>query len=544
MLPLLDDSQFVNYIIKIPNNILSQYLTPIELVQLARTSSTVYKWCDLLNNSYWFMCLLEEKRKDLKPAEAATKFFAEPSSRLPQYIYYGDLGLLHLDTHLRQAQIPSSKIIQYKKLMLHNTISIADAILLMKMLSPEITIEVIETLLSQTTAINKITHHISIIYLKSLYQREAYAYYKTVSSSLSCFLLAVLLDKKSHSYKQQLVVALDAYAGNIPYPPNKASSLGFPDYCHVMESSYDISNCHQLSDLNSSIFRTDFFSSLLLIGGGVCFMMLSLRFYLHSFVDAAYIQPRILMRYLLPACFVRLLPLTTVTQALLPALPLPIIDSYNTILRLTESESSFFSLMFVLTLSGSLVGAFGLSAIYLASLTQYSVNKIIELNCYIPYFNLTNATYAKDFPWQQCLKGDFTNINYVFKPTLGIQAFCQKLCEANDNWPHLTYVAPLAPLILIGLLFVFEVVNARTSKIIQEILRGGGGKEKQEISTFASLLDPAKLIEQRAIDDCTTLPQGDFDVERGYSYPEFSVFFPCHHIPNVSNAPTGKVKYG
>ena len=523
-------------LLDIPNHLFVEYLTPKDLIRLSRTSKTIHAWCDVLNNPFWIACLLADRQSGLTPTQAATLFFAEPLSRLPIYVYLGDLGQQHLRNHLNALpHISQEQIVQYEKLVLRHDISIIDAIPLVQMISPEMTVEKISDLLTLKKTRDEITHHAGVVHLKLLYRSEAATYYKWAAFGLSCFLLSTAFYAMSQASEQQLEPALAAYSGNIPYTPDEASSLTLWDYCSAMKSSYDISNCQQINNLYFYGFIKELCGSLLLTSSAVCFFMMALKFYLHCFIEEAYIQSKILMHYLLPEILRRFLPVThALTQPLLTAESVP---SYDIILGIARAEYEvFFAISFVILMESLAVICYPKST-YLYHLTHHNLNKMIDKDCYAPYMNSTNTSYATDFSWRKCAAGNFTQMDYAFEPTQSIQAICKGLCQENFPWgagPHSVSVSTLhnwmsscamTPpsvfiLFLVSITLIAWCINSN-----QPPLRSYFPKleEKRKVVAFTASLNPKELIEplqeQRIVsanNDYVALPQDEFvDPELG-----------------------------
>ena len=521
-------------LIDIPNHLFTQYLTPKDLIRLSRTSKTIHAWCDVLNNPLWIACLLADLQTELTPAQAATRFFAEPLSRLPIYRYLGNMGQQHLRNHLNALpHISQEQITQYEKLVLQHDLSITDAVPLVQMISPEMTVEKISDLLTLKKTRDEITHHAGVVHLKLLYRSEAATYYKWAAFGLSCFLLSTAFYAMSQASEQQLEPALAAYSGNIPYTPDEASSLTLWDYCSAMKSSYDISNCQQINNLYFYGFIKELCGSLFSTAGTLCFFMLFLRFYRHCFSEA-YIQPKYLMHHLLPKILRPFFSVDThaLTESLLTAEVAP---SYSTIIDIINNEFHVYFTVSFWAFSEGLSFACYPKSNYLYNLIHRNLNEMIDENCKAPYINSTYISYVDDFSWRKCAAGDFTQMNYTFQPPSSIRKICKGLCEENYvfwegshseadlyGWIFFFAKAPLIMLAFYLLLVVMTCGDEGGLCLLESCFFMSKADEKRAVAAFTLSLNPEELIEQpqeqlivTTNNNYARLPQEEGDLELG-----------------------------
>jgi hypothetical protein len=237
------------------NDEITSYLRPSEVSALSRASRALYFHIDFRRNPFWLFCLQSQYALGLTSERAAAIFAAEAAKRRPQYAHLGNMGREYLRNELRIHEFSNDQIIQLCRLINQFQLSVPDAVRLIKLVSPVVSIDRISALLERGKTIEQIEKIAAVDLMKSAYASEAKWRGVHLVKVVVLFSLFTLLYSLEAQSNDDLDMALDDYDGNLPYTPNRLTGLIFTDFCDAMSDAYDVGNCRGVSCQEQQAFQ-------------------------------------------------------------------------------------------------------------------------------------------------------------------------------------------------------------------------------------------------------------------------------------------------
>jgi hypothetical protein len=248
------------------NNYVTSFLTPLDVSALSRVSRALYFHVDFTRNPFWVFCLGSEYRLQnsvlgqephyISPEQAFDIFAEEPQKRLPQYEALGSLSMRALlQAMFSRVKVPAHLVSRLSRIIAPLQLSLSDAHRLAKLISPCVGWERGIILRARGKTIAQIEKIAAVDLLKEAYRSEVRGRSFHLAKIIALFALFATFYSLEAEANANLDMALDSYDGNLPYMPDRLTSLIFTAFCADMSDAYDVSNCSGLSYQEQQLFK-------------------------------------------------------------------------------------------------------------------------------------------------------------------------------------------------------------------------------------------------------------------------------------------------